>query len=236
EKRTPAQYYQRTAGQALEWRDMGWLPVIKQPVTDTTLNIESSVSETMDVFVRGLVRDTTASGTALEFHEVQETVTLGGAALPTANTYTEIIALQKPKKSLAEVIVTNNQTALKIARIPLWRTRAQYKRVQLHFIPVAGTVFEVIYFRKPDRIVSEDDPLDPAINEEAIMWRAAGNMHWMDNEDQAAERGWRQAASILKKIRVMEESFGEEDHSVQPWTGYLELENDSRQYFGDGSS
>ncbi|MEE8522130.1 MAG: hypothetical protein V3S83_12280, partial [Gemmatimonadota bacterium] len=42
EKRTPAQYYQRTAGQALEWRDMGWLPVIKQPVTDTTLNIESS--------------------------------------------------------------------------------------------------------------------------------------------------------------------------------------------------
>lgn len=225
EKRTPGAFLQDASGQPQEWRDFGYVPVISQPATDTTLSFQSTVSEGFDVHLRGLVRDTTASGTALELYEVQETIRLDNeSAVATANAYVRVLGIQKPKFTVADVHVTDDTSTLKISRIPAWETRPLFRRIQLHFVPTARP-FRVNYFKRPDRLTTETDAIDPGINEEAVVWRAVGNISFIENEDNAAGVAWGKAEDIIEKMKTMEETFGEKDSHIAPWIGYLNLES-----------
>ena len=224
ERRRPGAYFQKTTGAPCEWRDMGLVPLGKEITTAAALHVSSTQSEAIDVQIRGLVSDTTASGTALEFYEAKETVSLAGVTATSSNSYTKIYAIQKDKGTTADVLV-GNATDGQLARIPSWETRPMYRRIQLSPIPT-GQTLEVEYFRRPDRLASENDPLEASVNEEALMWRAAGNLMWMDNEPQAAERAWQKAGEAVAVKRNEEETFGEKDFHVEPWAGYMALENE----------
>lgn len=229
-RRMPGAFLQRTTGNIFEWRDAGLAPVTSQPATDTTLTLHTTASEAMSVFVRGLVRDTTSSGTPLEFVPTQETVVLAGESQPSANLYTRIISIQKPRNSNNDLIAVNSQSLARISRIPTWESRPLFPRIQVHYIPSVNTLIEVQYFKRPDRIVSENDSLEPAVNEEAILWRAAGNLHWADQEGQQAERAWAKADEVLVAMKNQEDTFGEKDFHVEPWIGYFNLEGLDETY------
>lgn len=222
--RVPGPFLQKTVGSAREWRPYGTVPVIKQPEGET-LTFSTTVSDGIDITVRGLVQDTTASGTALEFYEAQETLTMAGVSQATSNTYQEILAIQKDKNSTADVTATLTTSGDQVVRIPSWASRPLYQQIQLLFKPSAGTQLRMGYFRRPDRLVAEGDGVDPAINEEAVMWRAAGNLHWIDNEGQAAQLAWQRAEEIVTNLKNVEETFGEKDHGVDMWETYLGLED-----------
>lgn len=224
ERATPGAYYQRSTGAPCRWRPMGYVATVKELSTAAQLHVSSTQSETISVQVRGLVSDSTASGTALEFYEAKETMTLVGATLASTNTYTSIIALQKDKGTASDVLIGTAADGL-LARIPSWEARPLYHKIQLQPVPT-GQTLEVAYFRRPDRLTSEQDPMDPSINEEAIVWRAAGNLHWMDNEGQAAERAWQKANEVIALKRNEEETFGEKDFHIEPWQGYMDLESE----------
>ena len=225
EVRTPGAFAQDTTGQVAEWRPGGFVPVIAQPTTDTTLSVEASVSESYSVYVRGLVRDTAASGTSLEFYEVQEEIMITSeSSVSSANAYTEVLSIQKPKFTTSNILVTNNQAGTRISRIPAWEARPLFQKIQLHFVPVGSIPMRIRFYTRPNRITAETDAIEPGINEEAIIWRATGNLHWSDNEDQAAERAWAKAQEALSDVKSVEESFGEKGLQIQPWLGYLQME------------
>lgn len=224
ERRRPGAYFQRVTGAACEWRDQGYVATAKDITEGSTLEVYSTASEAINVQVRGLVSDTTASGTALELYEAKETISLAGVTQTSAHSYNKVISIQKDKGTDADVIVGTSADG-QIARIPSWESRPMYRKIQFHPVPT-GQTFEVAYFRRPDRVTSENDPISPGLNEEALMWRAAGNMMWMDNEPQAAERAWQKAAEVVAIKRNEEETFGEKDFHVEPWAGYMSLENE----------
>jgi hypothetical protein len=224
EHRRSGAYFQRTTGAPLEWRDMGFVATVKDLSAAAVIHVSSTASEAIAVQVRGLVSDSTASGTSLALYEAKETMSLVGATLASTNTYTTIIAIQKDKGTTNDVLIGTAADG-QIARIPSWEARPMYRKVQFSPVP-SGQALEVVYFRRPDRITSENDALDPAVNEEALMWRAAGNLHWMDNEGQAAERAWQKANEVIALKRNEEETFGEKDFTVSPWLGYVNLEDE----------
>jgi len=224
ERREPGAYAARTPGAPCVWRNFGISPVAKDMSTAGTLHFSTVASEAISVQIRGLVLDTNASGTANEFYEARETVEMAGVTESSVNTYTKIVSIQKDAATTYDVSCGTAADGL-LARIPAWETRPRYRRIQLQ--PAAnGVVVELAYFRRPDRLTSEDDPLDPAINEEALVWRAAGNLHWMDNEQQAAQGAWSKANEALIIKRNEEQTFGERDMHIEPWVGYMYLESE----------
>jgi hypothetical protein len=224
ERRMPSAYAARTTGQPCIWRDFGISPIAKDLSAASVLQFSTTASEGIDIQIRGLVQDTAASGTALEFYEVRETLTMAGVTQASANTYSKIVSIQKDH-STAEDVIVGTVADGQLARIPSWESRPRYPKLQLQ--PASsGTQVEVGFFRRPDRLTSEDDPLDPAINEEAVVWRTAGNLHWMDNEGQSAQGAWSKANEALAIKRNQEQTFGEKDHHIQPWVGYMSLESE----------
>jgi len=224
ERRSPGAYGDRSSGAPRVWREFGYSPVAVDPATDAQIHVSTPASEAVSVQIRGLVNDTTASGTAMEFYEARETLELAGATESSSNTYTRIVSFQKDYKTEEDVLFGTATDGL-IARIPGWETRPRYQRIQFQPIP-SGETLELAYFRRPDRITSEDDPLDPAINEEAVVWRTVGNLHWMDQQPQAAQGAWSKAGEALIIKKNEEETFGEKDFHIEPWLGYLNLEDE----------
>ena len=88
--------------------------------------------------------------------------------------------------------------------------------MQLFFVPSPPSTLEVEYFRRPDRLTSENGAIDASIDEEALIWRAAGNLHWVDQEGQQAQRAWGKADEILEAKKNVEETFGEKDFHAEP--------------------
>lgn len=226
-RRRRGAYFQRTGGRLCEWRDVGLVPVTSQPNTDTTLIFQSTASDNaFDVFVKGLVRDTTASGTALELYEVEETVSISSTAtVASSNSFVRVLALQKPRPTNGDLTVTYTTGDQRAARLPSWEARPLYPQIQLSLVPSVQATLEVEYFRRPDRLVSENGAIDPSMDEEALIWRAVGNMHWKDQEGQQAETAWRKAVEIVESKKNVEETFGEKDFHVEPFSpGYFDQE------------
>ena len=225
-RRHTGTYLQRTQGVGpCEWRDLGIVPVISQPNTDTTLTFQCTASDSFNTYVKGLVRDTTASGTALEFFEAEETISITGSDVKTsANAYVQVIGIEKKYPTNGDLIVKETGSAVPISRMARWEARPEFPRAQFLVVPNAGTRLEVEYFRRPDRIAAEEQTLDPAVHEDALIWRAVGNQHWMDQEGQQANLAWQKANEVAADQKSVEEMFGEKDHHMEPVNFYFEAE------------
>ncbi len=224
-RRAPGAFFNKTSGTAYEWERAGVVSVIAQPHSDTTLTVQANVSDSFDCYVRGLVRDTTASGTPLELQEIEETISITNSETNlTVNLFVNITDITKQRPTVANLNITENLNSRLISRIPLWEGRPLYKRIRFVYVPPVNTQIDVEYYRRPDRLHSETQGIDIDIDEEALIWRAAGNLHWMDQEGQSAQRAWQLAEQILTTAKTVEEQFGEQDFHVEPTNFYFDAE------------
>ncbi|MCI0354823.1 MAG: hypothetical protein L0099_07280 [Acidobacteria bacterium] len=226
DRRAPGTYFQGVGGTAKEWRRAGVVPVTGQPSTDTRLRLQTAVSDGMRVLVRGLGRDTAASGTALELYPIEEILSMGGSGITlTANTYVEILSLEKDEATLTDLLVTDNVTGLRLARIPSWAARSGLQRVEFLHVPPANTSVRVDYYRHPDRITGENETLDASIPEDYIVWRTVGDLEWIMERAEAAQLAWARAEANMQADYVAEETRGDYRIDPHPWTpGYDDLE------------
>jgi len=218
-------FLQKTAGgAAIEWRPAGEVPVVRQPEAATTLTIDPDVSESFSVYVRGLVRDSNASGTALELYDVLETVVVSSEAeVATTNSFMRIDEVSKKYASDANLTLKYSDGTV-VGRIPGWSMGPSYQRIQLFNVPTVATRLSVSYKRRPPRITAEEQSIDPAINIDAIVWRAAGNIHWQDQETEQANMAWRNADQIVGQIITEERTQGDRDYQIDLWSGYQRRE------------
>jgi hypothetical protein len=222
ESRWGPTFFSGSSGRACEWRPSGLSPVIAQPATDSPLRLLSSQSESMTVLVRGLVRDSTASGTALEFHTQEETVDLGSSTTEvTSTSFVEILAIEKPHSTTAELRVFDNVNGNVIARIKPWDTTAQFKKISTPLVVPAGTALPIRYYAYPQMLTSIDQSVETAIPNDFLVWRAAGDLHFIENMPDAAQLSWAKAEEVLTNAINARRSFGQRDATAVPDGDYL---------------
>lgn len=224
-RRITHDYSQDPGGAAYEWRDMGFQAISSQPATDTQLRLLASVSEALEVRVQGLVRDAGASGTAMELQSFFETITMGGTEPTlTSNTYAQIDFVEKEIATSGTLKVVNPLTGVVISYIPAHAGRAQFRRAELRRLPPAGTVMRVEYYRRPDTITSEDQPIDISVDISYLEWRAAGDLLWIGKQQGAAREAWGKADEIIGAKISAEKMRGESTKSTSPLFTYMSLE------------
>ena len=199
-RREPGIYAQQSSGTPFEWQDYGWTPFASVPATDTVLELSAGGSEAFAVRITGLVRDTAASGTPLEFQEYTETLTMGGTEVTQTATiwaHEGLLGLEKEAGSTYWLKAHNPLTGQVISYIPAGEVASQHRRIQFLPVPGAGLQMRVVYYRRPEEIHSLDAALDNSVDVDYLSWRAAGDLHMMMKEGQAAQLAWSKAAEIM---------------------------------------
>lgn len=220
-----ATFLSDVAGRPCVWREAGVVPIIRTPATDTTLSITASQSEVFSVEIWGQVRDASESGSALELYEVRETVSVtDDSDNTTTNSFVNIRALSKDRSTDALVEIKDDNSGKLISRIMPQSSIPSYRRVEFETVPGAGRVMHVEYFTHPDRLDSELQAIDPALNLRYLIWMAVGDLHWMAKESQNANVAWAKAEEILREEANKERTFGEDNDSVTPDFNYFDLE------------
>lgn len=225
EDRAPGTYFQETAGSFLEWRPLGTVPVITQPQTDIQIDMRSTQSEAIRVFVRGLVRDTTSSGTTGELNMLEENIVLNGSDFTqTSNEFVQLWTIEKDFNTTAEVLIrdtmaTNPQI---ISRIYPWESRPEYQRVECILVPTLGTQVRVRYFARPPRIIRLLQTIEEEVDQDYLVWRVAGDLHWHQNERDAAQIAWGKAEEVLQNRINQERMHGDADYRAMPTSMFLD--------------
>jgi hypothetical protein len=228
ESRSEGSFYQDTIGSPVEWRHAGAVPVISQPTTDAALNVRSTASEAITLYLQGLARDTAASGTALELYPVRESITFNGSAFTgTANTYVQLLDVYKTSNSSADVIINDSVAGTPISRIAGWQDRPNFQSVEFMWIPQSGTQIQASYFTRPEQIVSENQVVDNNVDHDYIVWRAAGDIHWQKEQQQAAQLAWAKAEERLLDLANAAQNFGEIDIRTVPTSNFLDFHDDN---------
>lgn len=220
----PAQHYGESGQGMWQWSDLGLVPTIINPATDTTLKLSSSQSEALLVTVHGFLRDSTSSGTALELYEDKEVITLGGSEETTTKTFVRIKSIEKDGLDTESYVTIKATTPddQPIARIGKDERSPQYRRVQFLGTPNAGDQAVVKYFERPTRVVSEDVNLDPAIHPDIIVWRVVGDLHWMGEDPAAAQIAWAQAEKLMDEHMRAQTAQGSSCEQAIPWAPAVE--------------
>jgi hypothetical protein len=215
----PSQYFGTQPSGTWEWDDLGLVPTIVDPSTDTTLNLSTTQSESVLVTVHGFLRDSTSSGTALELYEHSEVITLGGSAQNTGHEFVRIKSIEKDGLDTeSDVVVKVNEPAVKpIARIGANERSPQYRRIQFLGKPAAGDQITVSYYERPLRVTAEDVNMDPAIHTDIIVWRVVGDLHWIGEDPQAAQIAWAKAEKLMDERMRAQTSQGEQLKQAIPY-------------------
>jgi hypothetical protein len=216
-------FFAGTAGRPCEWRPSGVTPVITQPQTESPLRLLSSQSEALSVLVRGLVRDSAASGTALEFHQEEEVVSLGSSTTEvTSTSFVEILAVEKPHNTVSSLSVFDNVTGAIIGRISPWETVSRYKKLSTPLIVPAGHPLQVRFYAYPPNLTSIDQTVEASVPDDFLVWRTAGDLYMIENMPDAAQLAWAKAEEVLTNSINARRSFGQRDATAMPDSNYLD--------------
>jgi hypothetical protein len=219
-------YLGDVAGRPCVWREAGIVPINKQPTTDTTLTLTASQSEVFNVEIFGMVRDASESGSSLELFRVRETVAVtDDTDNITSNSWVDVTSISKDRSTDAYIQVTDDVSGKVVSRIMGPDANPAYRRIEFETVPGAGRQVVVEYFTHPDRIDSELQPVDPALNLDYLVWMAVGDLHWLLKETQNAQVAWARAEEILAEEANKERTFGENSESITPDFTYFELED-----------
>lgn len=232
ENKYTSPYLDQQQSTAFEWRPLGNSPVLSQPDAARYYTVQASVSEAMTVTLKGLVHDSGFSGTPLSLYEAIETFTLGSAAVTSTNQYFKVLGLQKNKGTTGSLVLTQLTENRKVARVEPWDESSNYKVIEFMYAPATNTQMRINYYRKPDRLTSESDILDPDIDEAIIRWYAAGTMLAADEALEAGMALWSKAEKRLNEKMNADKTFGERDSSPNMWQGYRGLEDMDADGYG----
>jgi hypothetical protein len=208
--------------------------VISQPQTDTYIALTSTVSELQTVFLTRLIRDTGASGTALEFYEASEQIVLiDETTQTTSNQFYKLTRIERSIEDAESSVKIYDPTGSKtLSRIAADESSPVFRQIEFLVPPAAGTAFRVEYWLKPDFLDDEQAAIFPGFDLDFIKWRAVGDLHWFKSEAQAAQLAWRKADGILDAHLNSELGQGSKSKTLQPDWRYRAMEGKRRRYRG----
>jgi hypothetical protein len=135
--------------------------------------------------------------------------------------------ISKDRSTVNSVTVLDDAQGKTVARLKPQDFTPIYRRIEFESIPGAGRQVLVEYFTMPDRIDSELQAVDPALNIDYLVWMATGDMHWLLKETQNAQIAWGKADELIAIEANKENTFGENGESITPDFSYFDLEEPS---------
>lgn len=221
----PTGLLQNTNGAAFFSRPMGLQAVFRQPEAVGRLTFNTTVSDSFNVYVAGLARDTTVSGTPEQYYFAREVVTIGATTDYTSTTlWFRIDTLGKDDYTPADLSVRDSSSNL-VARVARDAYRSEYRQLDLMFIPPAGTQIAVQYLTGPDPLVDNEQLPHTSVDPEYLIWYAAGLAHAAQGEEQQSAVKLARAKEILSRRILREKQFGDQDWRALPEPGYWQYED-----------
>lgn len=209
-----------------KWRPDGTVPVIQDPAAATYITIETSGSDSQTVYVRGQAQDTTASGTPLEFYDITETITAQETPVTSAQLFYRIYAIEAANNARSFDIITRYATGnLPASRIAAAERYAKYQRIEWLSRPAAGATFQCRYYAEPAKIVAETQALDPQIDQDFLVWRTVGDLHWVAEQAGAAQAAWGRADSRIDELSKAERTHGDRLDQAIPYAPFIDYDD-----------
>ncbi len=232
EKQYPEwQFGNKPTGHAFEWRHEGWVPVINPPGDPQAVELNTTATDSQSVYVHGLALDTAASGSVLQYFSTREIVVAQETPVASVNLYKEILGIEADTVDKNNAIIVRYADGTLAARIEANERHSRYQRIAWLGTPAEGSDIVVRYFADPAKIVSESQQIDPQVDEEFLVWRVAGDMHWMNQEAQASQAAWGKADSRIKERLNAENAHGDKLIQAIPYAPMLDPDIDSGEFF-----
>jgi hypothetical protein len=220
EREYPGELYGNTAGQAFLWRDAGSVATTRQPASASVLRVDTTASDSFNVYIAGLAEDTSASGTADHYYAIEEQLVVGSSSTySSAHSYVQVDILGKDDFTPADVSVRDSAGLL--ARINAHRYTSEYRQVEFLMIPGAGTQLPIQYIHRPAPLIENYQVPPPSVEPEYLIWYAAGLIHAAQaGQEQEAQIKRARADEILQKRIYKERTHGGQDYRAIPEQGY----------------
>jgi hypothetical protein len=217
----------KPTGNAFEWRHSGWVPVLAPPSVAQAIELNTTASDSQSVYVHGLAHDTTASGTVLEYFSTREIVVAQETPVAGNLAFKEILGIEADTLNKNNAIVVRYADGTLAARIEANERHSRYQRVEFLGVPAQGSAIEIRYYSDPAKVVSESQQIDPQVDEEFLVWRVAGDMHWMNQEAQASQAAWGKADSRIKERLHSENAHGDKLIQAIPYAPMIDPDTDT---------
>lgn len=226
---------QNTPGAIQAWEELGIQPVVRQPSASGTLQVQTTASDTFNVYLAGLVEDTNQSGTAEQFYTVKETVVVSSSGPnTTSNSFVRVEVFGKDKYSAGDVTlkdVSGNQ----LARLPAYSLQSEYRVLRFMLVPDAGTLVDIFYLQKPLPLVDNAQQPPPAVETDYLIWYAAGMMHAAQGQEEQSQVKLARAQEILTRRITKDRKHGDKDWRAIPdpqyWANEEQYETPNNFYF-----
>jgi hypothetical protein len=211
----PGAYLGDSTGNPDFWREAEVASVYRQPTTPAQISFLSTASgESFSVHITGLIQDTAVSGTAGEYYFGEEVCVASGSTCISSNLYQDIISVGKTGTTGGYVKVRQGSTEL--AKIAPRRWSAKYRKVEFLTIPGAGITYRCGVIIEPPKLTRETHVPHPSINNEYLIWYAAGLIHKAQGDTQIAEVCLARANRIMNRDDQQEKTAGDRDWNAAP--------------------
>jgi hypothetical protein len=217
DREMPESIVAASAGAITYWKDLGIVPVARQPSATGTVQLFTTASDSFNVYVAGLVENTTASGTPEQYYPVQETIVVGDTNTHTSvNNYTRIEVLGKDTFTNGDVVV-KDAAGNQLSRIPRYVYQSSYRLLTYALVPDVGTLLDVHYIQRPAPLVDNAQLPPPGVDIEFLINYAASRIHAAQpgQQDQANAK-MAIAAGIIERRAAKERTHGDKDWRGAP--------------------
>jgi len=232
EKQYPEwQFGSKPSGSAFEWRHEGWVPVVVPPDGSLAVKLNTSQSDSQTVYVHGLALDTAASGTPLMYFDTREIVIAQETPVASTHLFKEILGIETDTLDKNSSVTVRYSDGTIAARIAPNERHSRYQRIEWLAVPAAGSTITVRYYADPAKIVSESQQVDPQVDQEFMIWRVAGDLHWINQEAQAAQAAWGKADSRIQERLNSENSHGDKLQQAIPFAPMIDPSLDDQVDF-----
>jgi len=224
-------YVDQTAGTAIAYDKIGTVAALREPTGYLVLQ-STHASDLQTICFNGIAANSGASGTALTDSFTTLSVGATGTSPLTLSTlFTHIVSVGKATISNGDFFVYDAGASMKhTAYINRYSSDSHFKRLQLLYVPAAGTIFELRFRYKVPPIALDEQSPHPSIPFDYLVAETIATHHREREQDQKAALVSNEATRLLEGEAHKETNFDEPYSRIIPQTW---IDPDSPDAYGN---
>ena len=219
ERNDAASYGERPTSSTREYGKLGEVPCIRDP-SDYLWFKSSHASDIAQVYVTGRVRDSAASGTALEY-TIQSTSAYATGLSPVTLSvlFSQILSISKETltNGVFSFYDVSSSGPKPLSVMEAYEQTACFRRVQFMYTPAAGTQFELRYRYKIPPLYQNAQSPPPAVKPDFLINFALEQFYRHQGQFQQANVMRSVSNDVLEKEANKENQFSEDYSRLEPF-------------------
>jgi hypothetical protein len=219
DREATAVYVDGTVGSTIAYDKIGTVAALADPSGYLVLQ-STHASDLQSICFNGIASNSGASGTGLADRVSTVSVACTGTSPVTVSTlFTRVISVSKVTNSNGDFFVFDAGASLRhLAYINRYESDSHFKRLQLLYVPAAGTLFELRFrYKVPPVFLDEQSP-HPSIPFDYLVSETIATHHREREQDQKAALVSNEATRLLEGEAHKETNFDEPYSRIIPQT------------------